>query len=163
MEKSNPSHELPKCQWVLCEGSEGSNYLAPFPLGLLGCRISFWYLRSLSLVLNLVYRLAANVGWVWAWSYSSYYTIIINNEAAAPVSRIAFVSSDVLFPSLAERKVKRFFFLFLFPFYFFLFWLFVFYFFFFAPHSAPYPFGDFCTINVNCFFGKLCVPRTQKL
>lgn len=81
------------------------------------------------------YILAANVGWVWGWSCSSYYTIIINNEAAAPVSRIAFVSSDVLLPSLAERKVKRFFFLF--PFYFFfLFWLFVFYFFFCASLGA---------------------------
>lgn len=107
------------------------------------------------------YILAANVGWVCGRSCSSYYTIIINNEAAAPVSRIAFVSSDVLLPSLAERKVKRLFSFFLFIFFFF--FGFLCFTFFFAPHSAPYPFGDFCTINMNCFFGKLCVPRTQKL
>lgn len=108
-EKSNPSHELPV--WAVAQRAPTTTCTWPCSQ-LLGLRISFRYLRSLSLVLNLVHpagKLRLGLVLRRRRCYSSPATIIINNQAAAPVSRIAFVSSDVLLPLLAKRKVKRFF------------------------------------------------------
>lgn len=89
----------------------GSNYLALLPVpSSLVCAYRFG-ICAVSASFLISYILPAN--WSWGWSCggvaATAATIIINNQAAAPVSRIAFVSSDVLLPLLAERKVKRFF------------------------------------------------------
>lgn len=95
------------CKWAV-----GLRAPTTWPFShLLGLRISFRYLRSLSLVLNPVYPAGKlRVGMVLRRRrcYSSQH---YNKQpgSGSPVSRIAFVSSDVLLPLLAKRKVKRFF------------------------------------------------------
>lgn len=115
---------------------ELANALAGFHLLVL--RISFQFLRSLSHVPNLIYWGFEGKG---SCGGAATNAITINNEAAAAApSRFAFVSSDVLLPSLVEKSQALFF-----------------------ASVAALSLWDFCTINVNCFLGKLCVPRTQKL
>lgn len=107
------------------------------------------------------YILAANVGWVWGWSCSSYYTIIINNEAAAPVSRIAYRVRifGCPFAIVGWEKSQTVFFLFPFSFlFFFLFWLFVFYFFFLRLTRRLIPLGIFAPLTWIAFLGNYVYP-----
>lgn len=99
--KSNPSHE--PAAPITCPRFHLLYFACSSFLPL---RISLRYLRSLSLLLNLVYpaRWAEREGGKGSCGGAGRTPITINNNAAAAPSRIAFVSSDVLLPSLVEKK-----------------------------------------------------------